>query len=64
MIIIKRILAFPFVFGLLIIGTIWMLCERCYLYFMYGGEFAHYECDDKRLIKDIFDELKQLRNEA
>lgn len=63
MIILKRILAFPFVFGLLIIGTIWTLCERCYLYFAYGGEFAHYERNDKILIRDIYEQLKELRNE-
>lgn len=60
---IKRIIASPFVLALLIIGAIWMTGERMYLFFCFGIEISHFEKGDRVLLRDIFDELKALRNE-
>ena len=59
--VLKRTLGFPFVLGLNIIGAIWAVGARMRLYVLYGIEVAHYEEGDAKLIRDIYDELKMLR---
>jgi len=63
MITIKRIIASPFVLALFIIGAIWMTGERMRLFFLYGIEISHYEKGDAVHIRDLYEQLKELRNE-
>lgn len=64
MTILKRIIAFPFVLALLIIASVWQIGEKCCLFFVYGIELINYEREDRKMIMDIYKELKKFNSES
>ena len=62
-ILILRIIAFPFVAGLLFIYSTYQLLKTYYLFLVYGGEFITMVKGDKKRIYDLFDILQKQYNE-
>jgi hypothetical protein len=55
---IKRILAAPFVFGLVLITHVFFAFKRTIYFIKYGGEFSNYNKNEKATIQAIYEELK------
>lgn len=55
---IKRIIASPFLFIIILIGYIFNAFRQWYLVVKYGGEWITYLKDDPKYIEDIYKELK------
>lgn len=61
--ILRRIIAFPFVFGIILIAAIVLILKGTWQYCKNGGEFIAYDGDDGKMILDIYSELKKQRKE-
>lgn len=59
--IILRLLATPFVFGLILITHLYYVFHRTYWFIRYGGEYIGYEPNDRATIKDLYLELQIAR---
>lgn len=59
-----RILALPFIFGILFIKYFYFCFVECWLFLLYGGESIIYRKDyTPETIKDIFEYLKEEQKE-
>jgi len=56
--ILLRLIAFPFVFGLLFVWNMYACVKGTILFIRWGGEIINYEKDDKGSIYKIYKELK------
>lgn len=57
---VKRILSFPFVFGLLIIAHALFVLVRSFHFLLRGGEYINYDQkNDPKSIEDIYQLLKK-----
>lgn len=59
----KRIINFPFVFCIIVIAGLSLIIRATWLYCKNGGEYIMYQDGEKKLIVDIYDELKAQRKE-
>jgi hypothetical protein len=55
----KRILALPFILGLLLIQHTWYIVSRAYGFIKHGGECILYVKEDPKIIQDIYIMLKE-----
>ena len=53
-----RLLASPFILGMLIIVYIYYSIRRWLDFMKYGGEFINYEKEDQKTIQQIYEQLK------
>lgn len=60
---ILRIIAYPFVLGLILVSYNYHAIRNSFLFLLYGGEWTTKAKGDNVMIKDIYEELKQQRNE-
>lgn len=60
-IIVGRILAFPFVAGIVVVRYSMLIVIQLINYARYGGEYIGYMKNDRHKINDIYQELKQQR---
>lgn len=61
---IQRIFAAPFLFALMVLRFNFEALRRTWLFLKYGGEFIHYQKNDRESgIKDIFEFVKEKYNE-
>lgn len=59
--IVKRLLGLPFFIGLLIIGCVWAICLKSYLWMKYGGEAVNYNNKmNRKTISDIFYAIQEV----
>lgn len=58
----KRILGLPFFVGLMVIGAVWGIILKSYLWMRYGGEAVNY--NDKMNRKTISDVFYAIRDET
>jgi hypothetical protein len=56
--IIIRIIAFPFVIGLVLVKVNCSAIIDCFSFLMYGGEYIKYDRQTKATMADIYHELK------
>jgi hypothetical protein len=56
---IPRLIASPFVLGILIVSYTIGCIAQWLLYLRWGGEWVTYRKDDSNTLKDIFDKLKE-----
>jgi hypothetical protein len=63
MIYILRLIGLPFITGLLLIYMIYYVILKSYHFILYGGEFIIYNKDDKKMIYDIYEQLKTNKKE-
>ena len=56
--IIIRIIAFPFVIGLVLIKVNSTAIIDCFSFLLYGGEYIKYDSQTKATMADIYQELK------
>lgn len=57
---IKRLLVFPFFFGIMFITHNWFVLKRMYQFLKYGGEATIYKVNDKHSINEIFEIQKEI----
>lgn len=55
---ILRTITLPFVIGLLLIYMVYYVILKSYHFILYGGEFITYNKGDKKMIYDIYEQLK------
>lgn len=60
---ILRILALPFILGIVIIKYNYYVIVQCCLFLKYGGEWITYAKGDRNTILDIYKELKDNRKD-
>jgi hypothetical protein len=53
-----RLLAFPFVIGLVLIKVNASAIIDCFSFLMYGGEYIKYDSQTRATMADIYHELK------
>jgi hypothetical protein len=58
---ILRIIAFPFILGLILIKYNFHALHNAVLFLFYGGEWITYAKEDKVVMQEIFVELKKQR---
>lgn len=56
-----RLLAFPFVVGLIVIKVNSSAIIDCVSFLFYGGEYIRYDSQTKATMADIYQELKSYR---
>lgn len=56
-----RILALPFVVGIIFIFGTWRQLHAVWLFLRYGGELISYQGEDQPMIYDIWDWIKEQR---
>lgn len=57
---IKRLLALPFLAGLILVSTLWKIAVELYLFVRFGGEFLRYSRDhDPKTFADILNKLDE-----
>jgi len=56
---ILRIIAYPFILGLILIKYNYHAISNSIFFLFYGGEWITYAKEDKVIMKDIYDELKK-----
>jgi hypothetical protein len=61
-IIVGRILAFPFVTGIVLVRYSILTVIQLINFARYGGEYIGYMKNDRHMINDIYQELKSQRN--
>jgi len=60
---IKRLLGFPFVFGVLFVHSVFSLLTACYLFLRYGGEMNTYNKNiNARTIRDVYEKIAKNEN--
>ena len=58
-----RIIALPFVIGLLFITHNFFVLKRTYHFLKFGGEYVNFEQNERKTIQDIFNMLKEMKEE-
>lgn len=56
--ILLRIISSPFLFALLMVGSIYKVCRMTVFFIMYGGEFLAYE--KRTMIGDVYEKVCEL----
>jgi len=56
---ILRIIAYPFILGLILIKYNYHAISNSIFFLFYGGEWITYAKEDKVIMQDIYDELKK-----
>lgn len=57
-----RMLALPFIFALIFISHNYFVLKRTYHFILYGGEYINFEENERENIRDIFEMLKEIKN--
>ena len=55
---ILRIIASPFILGLILVAHIFYSIKRTLHFIKYGGEFINYDKDERATIQKIYEEMK------
>lgn len=55
----KRLLGLPFFLGLVVIGSVFQIVIKSYLWMRYGGEAINYY-EDRKTILDVYNKVSQL----
>lgn len=56
----RRVIALPFVFGIILIAHLAFVFNRTWHYFLYGGEWVNFEKNERDSMLAIFEMLKEL----
>jgi len=56
----RRLIAFPFVFALILIMNIISVLNRAWHFLRYGGEFVNFEENERETISGIYEMLKEI----
>jgi len=57
--IILRLLSFPFLLVVVLISILYKTVKWSYLFLRYGGELLTYKKGDRKMIYDIYEQLKK-----
>lgn len=60
---IPRIIASPFILGILIIAHNLFVLKRFYHFLKFGGEYINYDKPERKTIKDIYEMLQEIKKE-
>jgi len=58
-----RIIALPFVFGIIFISHNYFVLKRTYHYLKFGGEYVNFEENERANILGIYNMLKEIKKE-
>lgn len=59
----NRIIASPFIFCLLLIAHNSFVFKRFWHFLKFGGEYVNFEVDERRTLLEIYDMLKEIKEE-
>jgi len=59
--IILRLLSFPFLLVVVLISILYKTANWSYLYLRYGGELLTYKKGDRKMIYDIYEQIKNTK---
>jgi hypothetical protein len=58
-----RLIAAPFIFGLLLITHNFFALKRFWHFLKFGGEYVNFEKDERHTILEIYKMLEEMKNE-